>query len=96
MEPWRRIDTASVDEARALLTTCCGSSRWVDRMLAQRPFASRIGLLTAAREEWNLRFERAYVQAVLAEHEGNVTEAARAAEVDRAYFYRLLWKHRLR
>lgn len=52
MEPWRRIDTASVDEARALLTTCCGSSRWVDRMLAQRPFASRIGLLTAAREEW--------------------------------------------
>ena len=41
-------------------------------------------------------FERAYVEAILAEHGGNVTEAARAAGVDRAYLYRLLWRHGLR
>ena len=52
MEPWRRLDAASVADARRRLTACCGSSRWVDRMLARRPFGSRIGLLTAAREEW--------------------------------------------
>jgi 2-oxo-4-hydroxy-4-carboxy-5-ureidoimidazoline decarboxylase len=53
MEPWRRLDLASADEARRLLTTCCGSRRWVDRMLARRPFGSRVELLTAARDEWN-------------------------------------------
>ena len=53
MEPWRRLDLASADEARRLLTTCCGSHRWVDRMLARRPFGSRVELLTAARDEWN-------------------------------------------
>jgi 2-oxo-4-hydroxy-4-carboxy-5-ureidoimidazoline decarboxylase len=53
MEPWRRIDASRVAEARALLMACCGSSRWVDRMLARRPFGSRVGLLTAAREEWD-------------------------------------------
>ena len=53
MEPWRRLDTASAADARTLLTACCGSSRWVDRLLARRPFGSRVGLLTAAREEWN-------------------------------------------
>jgi 2-oxo-4-hydroxy-4-carboxy-5-ureidoimidazoline decarboxylase len=41
MEPWRR-----------LLLTCCGSTRWADRMLARRPFGSREALLTAARDEW--------------------------------------------
>ena len=54
MEPWRRLDLASVDEARRLLATCCGSRRWVDRMLARRPFGSRVALLTSARDEWNV------------------------------------------
>ena len=54
MEPWRRLDLASADEARRLLATCCGSRRWVDRMLARRPFGSRVDLLTTAREEWNV------------------------------------------
>ena len=52
MESWRRLDRASADEAHELLATCCGSSRWADRMLVRRPFGSRVGLLTAAREEW--------------------------------------------
>lgn len=53
MDSWRWLDVATVADARTLLLACCGSARWVDRMLARRPFGSRIGLLTAAREEWD-------------------------------------------
>ncbi|MCZ7683796.1 MAG: hypothetical protein M5U28_35535 [Sandaracinaceae bacterium] len=42
------------------------------------------------------RFERAYLEAALERHGGNVTAAARAAGVDRVHFYRLLWRHKLR
>jgi len=52
MEPWRRLDTAAVDEARALLQQCCGSREWVERMSARRPFGSRDAMLQAARDEW--------------------------------------------
>lgn len=52
MESWQRLDRSSAAEAAALLRTCCGASRWVDRMLARRPFRSRDTLLQAAREEW--------------------------------------------
>ena len=41
-------------------------------------------------------FERTYVGAMLGRHKGNIAAAARAAGVDRAYFYRLLWRHGLR
>jgi 2-oxo-4-hydroxy-4-carboxy-5-ureidoimidazoline decarboxylase len=47
-----RLDDVSAEEARVLLQTCCGSSRWVDRMLARRPFETQAPLLSAAREEW--------------------------------------------
>lgn len=52
MEPWRQIDAAALDEARQLLRTCCGSERWVQRMLKRRPFRSRERLMSAARHEW--------------------------------------------
>jgi 2-oxo-4-hydroxy-4-carboxy-5-ureidoimidazoline decarboxylase len=52
MEPWRRLDLASADEARQLLQTCCGSTRWVEQMLARRPFGSLENLLGVARTEW--------------------------------------------
>jgi 2-oxo-4-hydroxy-4-carboxy-5-ureidoimidazoline decarboxylase len=52
MEPLSRIDGASPDRARALLQACCGSTRWVERMLALRPFGSVDILLSAARREW--------------------------------------------
>ena len=52
MESWHLLDTTRAGEARRLLTTCCGSTAWVDRMLRRRPFGSRDGLLAAAREEW--------------------------------------------
>ena len=52
MAPSARIDAASVEEARALLHACCGSHRWVDRMLARRPFGTTARLLDTAREQW--------------------------------------------
>jgi len=46
------LDTATDDVARAMLTRACGSSRWVDRMMARRPFGRDAKMLTAARVEW--------------------------------------------
>jgi 2-oxo-4-hydroxy-4-carboxy-5-ureidoimidazoline decarboxylase len=52
MEPWQRVDLAARDEARRVLSTCCGSSAWVERMLRRRPFGSTVALLAGAREAW--------------------------------------------
>jgi DNA-binding NtrC family response regulator len=52
--------------------------------------------LKSARESWSRTLERRYVEALLRASGGNVTAAARAAAVDRMYFYRLLWRHGLR
>jgi transcriptional regulator with PAS, ATPase and Fis domain len=41
-------------------------------------------------------FERAYLAAMLARHDDNVSAAARAAGLDRIQFYRLLWRNQLR
>ena len=46
------IDGATEVEARDTLSRACGSSRWVDRMVARRPFGGRDALLKAARDEW--------------------------------------------
>jgi 2-oxo-4-hydroxy-4-carboxy-5-ureidoimidazoline decarboxylase len=46
------LNHASDDDARDFLTTCCGSTRWVAGMLAERPFANDDHLLTAARRIW--------------------------------------------
>jgi len=48
MEPWHTSDLAA---ARRWLQACCGSTRWVERMLARVPFASLTDALTAARDE---------------------------------------------
>jgi two-component system, NtrC family, response regulator GlrR len=49
-----------------------------------------------ARDAWTARFERAYLAALLAEHQGNIRGAARAAGIDRVHLYRLLDKYDLR
>src|SRR5918996_2133204 len=46
------LDTATDADARAILTGACGASRWVDRMMARRPFGGDARLLRAARIEW--------------------------------------------
>jgi two-component system response regulator GlrR len=52
--------------------------------------------LREAREAWVSSFERRYLEELLRLHDNRVSAAARAAGVDRIYFYRLLWKHGLR
>jgi two-component system response regulator GlrR len=52
--------------------------------------------LREAREAWVSSFERRYLEELLRQHDNRVSAAARAAGVDRIYFYRLLWKHGLR
>ena len=42
----------NADDARAALTRCCGSTRWVDGMLGRRPFADDAAVFTAADELW--------------------------------------------
>lgn len=49
--------------ARALLGRCCGASRWVEGMLARRPFGSHAALLEAADSLWAALGEQDYLEA---------------------------------
>jgi 2-oxo-4-hydroxy-4-carboxy-5-ureidoimidazoline decarboxylase len=57
------LDAATDDAARAMLTRACGSSRWVDRMMARRPFGRDAKMLTAARVEWFALSEADWLEA---------------------------------
>lgn len=52
--------------------------------------------LKKARDAWTAVFEKTYLEKILAENNGNVTAAAKAAGVDRIHFYRLLWRNGLK
>ena len=52
MESWRAVDTGADGDARVILARACGASRWIDRMMARRPFGNGARLLRAARIEW--------------------------------------------
>jgi 2-oxo-4-hydroxy-4-carboxy-5-ureidoimidazoline decarboxylase len=46
------FDAMPESQARELLRECCGSSRWVEAMVARRPFGSRAAAFDAADEIW--------------------------------------------
>ncbi len=46
------LGAASEEQARLALTRCCGASRWVEGMLARRPFADDDAVFAAADEVW--------------------------------------------
>ena len=48
MDTVSRLDALAPDEAAAALRRCCGSSRWVEAMIAARPFGTEDGLRAAA------------------------------------------------
>jgi transcriptional regulator with GAF, ATPase, and Fis domain len=48
------------------------------------------------RAEWEAGFEKAYVAWLLERHQGNVSAAARAADMDRKYLHKLAKKHGVR
>jgi OHCU decarboxylase len=55
-----RFNTMPASELAEVLRACCGSTQWVERMAARRPFASTAALLSAcdevcrtlSRDEW--------------------------------------------
>ena len=51
MDRWQEID-ARPEAAKEILSRACGSSRWVEQMIARRPFRGQDALLKAAREVW--------------------------------------------
>jgi two-component system, NtrC family, response regulator GlrR len=52
--------------------------------------------LRELRERWIEKFEKTYLEKILAANAGNVTSAARAAGLNRAHFHRLLARHGIR
>jgi two-component system, NtrC family, response regulator GlrR len=52
--------------------------------------------LRHARDQWIARFEKRYLETLLERHVGNVSEAARAAGVNRGHLYRLLSRYGLK
>ncbi len=48
----RRISDLPDTEAAAELAACCGSARWVQRMLSQRPFKDRDEVFASAERIW--------------------------------------------
>jgi DNA-binding NtrC family response regulator len=62
----------------------------------QIPTPAGIGLpLKDAKAEWMRQMETAYLRDLLRRHEGNVSQAARAAGIDRKTFHRLINKYKL-
>lgn len=47
-----QVNALSLDAAAALFRRCCGSGRWVDRMVAGRPYADDRTLADAADRAW--------------------------------------------
>lgn len=63
----QRLNALPEADARALLTRCCGAARWVEAMLASRPFASSVALLAIANAVWQ-RMERADILEAFSHH----------------------------
>lgn len=59
-----RFNKASKREARKLLETCCGASRWVSVMLALRPFGSAGELLERSSAVWQSLDREDFVEAL--------------------------------
>ncbi|MEH6591899.1 MAG: 2-oxo-4-hydroxy-4-carboxy-5-ureidoimidazoline decarboxylase [Halioglobus sp.] len=57
------INTASEQDARHSFRQCCTSERWVELMVAGRPYHSPAELMVAADNHWNELSEEDYLQA---------------------------------
>src|SRR4051812_39262939 len=61
------MDINAISRVRAaeLLTTCCGSHRWVTKMIAARPFTSREAVVREADRVWNALAPRDWLEAFM-------------------------------
>jgi DNA-binding NtrC family response regulator len=71
---------------------------YLERNVALADAAHQVADQTSPRsyKQARLHWERAYVEELLRATGGNVTAAAREAGLDRAAFYRVLWRHGIR
>jgi 2-oxo-4-hydroxy-4-carboxy-5-ureidoimidazoline decarboxylase len=74
-----QLNALPVAEAAEQLRACCGSSRWVEAILARRPFASMDHLLAAADEAWRATGPRDWDEAFA--HHPRIGERQAAAQV---------------
>lgn len=63
LEPHAMLNAFSPADARAALTRCCGASRWVEAMLARRPFASAAALFADAEASWSTMGREDFLEA---------------------------------
>ena len=59
----KKINQVDSAQARGLLLQCCTSTRWVERMLAARPYASARALRCQADAHWRALDETDYLEA---------------------------------
>jgi transcriptional regulator with PAS, ATPase and Fis domain len=105
------LDAARGPEAARLRTPAfigeLAAHRWPGNVRELRNYLERALALSgtagaptpappASYKEAKERWERAYVEELLRVADGNVAAAAREARLDRAAFYRLLWRHGMR
>ena len=98
-----RPHVSSPPPSAASLTTALSSA--VPPSVVQLPVATPVADAADARvfeqaykdfrESWIDSGEKEYVRRLLVRHDRNVAAAAREAEVDRTYIYRLIRKHEL-
>ena len=74
-----RLNALPREEAAEQLRACCGSSRWVEAMLARRPFESVDDLLAAADEAWRATGPQDWAEAFA--HHPRIGERHAAAPV---------------
>jgi DNA-binding NtrC family response regulator len=96
----------NVRELRNVIERACalshGARLEIDEALEERPAGRRSGAsdidlpFKAAKARVVDDFERSYIEALLKRHQGNLSAAARAAEIDRKHLRELLRKHGLR
>jgi 2-oxo-4-hydroxy-4-carboxy-5-ureidoimidazoline decarboxylase len=62
-EPHAVLNALPPSAAQDALLRCCGSTRWVARMLEHRPFASTPALFELAERDWNDLEAKDYLEA---------------------------------
>jgi 2-oxo-4-hydroxy-4-carboxy-5-ureidoimidazoline decarboxylase len=80
-EPHVYLNALASDAAAAALARCCGAARWVEDMLALRPFASCEALYDAADRVWSALSVEEQLQAFA--HHPRI--GARAGELERRF-----------
>ncbi|HVV85146.1 MAG TPA: helix-turn-helix domain-containing protein, partial [Kofleriaceae bacterium] len=62
---------------------------------AAEPVAAEGATFKDAKERWVSSFERDYIVSLLRKHGGNISHAARDADIDRKYFRKLMKKYEI-